>query len=66
MRPKIYSFYSESKRAFTQVKAYSKNSVIIYAKEIMNDSIKSSEITILKNAVNSHQSIIEEEYPNLF
>ena len=65
MKTSVYSFYSESKRAFAQVKAQSKKNVVIYAREIMNENIKSSDISKL-NTTNSHQSPVEIEHPDIF
>ena len=65
MKTKIYSFYSENKNAFIQVKAKSKKNVLLYAKNIMKEELKKENISILK-AVNSHQSPVEIEYPELF
>lgn len=65
MKTKIYSFYSENKNAFIQVKAQSKKNVQIYAKNILKEDVKKENISILK-AVNSHQSPVEVEYTELF
>lgn len=65
MKTSTYSFYSESKKAFAQVKASSKKNVVIYAREIMKEDISASKISKLSVA-NSHQVSIESEYPELF
>ena len=65
MKTKIYSFYSENKRSFVQVKATSKRNVCIYAKNILKEDVKSENISIIKTG-SSHQSPIEVEYPELF
>mgnify|MGYP000966057420 CR=1 FL=1 len=65
MKTKNYSFYSENKRSFVQVKATSKRNVCIYAKNVLKEDINNENISIMKTG-NSHQSQIEVEYPELF
>lgn len=60
-----YSFYSETKKAFAQVKATCKENVLIYAKEIMQEEIEKSKVSKI-NKINGEQSPVELSYPELF
>lgn len=66
MKTSIYSFYSNSVRAFAQVKASSKKNVIIYARDIMKENVRVSSVSKLAVATNFHQGSIENLYPELF
>ena len=61
-KPKIFA--TTVNGTTTQVKAYKKENALRRL-QMLDKSLTSKDVYQLKNAVNSHQAIVEEEYPEI-
>lgn len=62
MKSKIFS--AEVKGTFAQIKAFKKVNAVARFQQL-DETVKSNDVRILKNAQNSHQATVEDLYPEI-